>query len=279
MCVAILKPQGANLPTLETLTDCFTSNPDGAGFSVWRKDSNKVEYHKGYMKFSSFSNALKKANIKESDVAMLHFRIGTSGGKARPALTHPFPISSDYKKQKKLHGECDAVLVHNGVFSIDPEKKYVSDTMTFTKELAKIMKTGVDSKFIEWATVGNRVAILTGDGKIRRYGEWKRRSTKTDSCLYSNLAFEWKSIITRYPYYGKYCQSEYDGNVMLITDEAISREIGDYYCSECGSSICCSVEAASFKEGFACPYCGSYLDTTIVDEITEDEYLKTYFNI
>ena len=113
MCIAIYKPEG-KLLSLSTLKECYTSNPDGAGFMYAEK--KKLHIEKGFFSFQSFYDAFKK---HESKQAVIHFRIKTHG-KIDTTNCHPFAINSSIG------------FVHNGVISGFGDADH-SDTIGFNK--------------------------------------------------------------------------------------------------------------------------------------------------
>ena len=57
MCIAIYKPADKIL-SQETLTECYDSNPDGAGF-MYAQDK-KLHIEKGFFSYESFYQAFKQ---------------------------------------------------------------------------------------------------------------------------------------------------------------------------------------------------------------------------
>ena len=90
------------MPDYETLSRCFTHNPDGAGIS-WC-ENNEVKIRKGFMTFDEFNSFLvslgKRLDLTDTSLVM-HFRITTHGG-TNQSNTHPFPISKKIKDLKKI---------------------------------------------------------------------------------------------------------------------------------------------------------------------------------
>lgn len=80
MCIIVYKPAGIELPSRETLRECWDNNPHGAGL-MWA-DGERVNLQKGYMSWEDFEAALDEVT-KGIDVAStpmaLHFRIATHG--------------------------------------------------------------------------------------------------------------------------------------------------------------------------------------------------------
>ena len=75
--------------------------------------------------------------MRNNDV-VIHFRIATSGG-VTPQKTHPFEITSSYKKMEALQGTCKNVFFHNGVMSDFASTKY-SDTQNYCAMILSTIK-------------------------------------------------------------------------------------------------------------------------------------------
>ena len=56
MCIIVIKPQNVAFPSKEILKNCFTQNPDGAGFMY--PANHKVMIEKGFNNFDKFYGAL-----------------------------------------------------------------------------------------------------------------------------------------------------------------------------------------------------------------------------
>jgi len=98
MCIAIYKPEG-KIISKETLKECYTCNPDGAGFMY--AEDKKLHIQKGFFSFESFYEAYKEHEHKQ---AVIHFRIKTHG-KIDTTNCHPFAVNPSL------------AFVHNGVIS------------------------------------------------------------------------------------------------------------------------------------------------------------------
>lgn len=134
MCVAILKPIGAKMPTDSELRNCFRNNSDGAGIAYYDKTRKNVIIDKGYMREDRFIEIINRYNFDENDLVLIHCRTATHGGVA-PQLTHPFPISTDEDQMRLLDNRVESALVHNGIISGTASKHRVSDTMAFIRDV------------------------------------------------------------------------------------------------------------------------------------------------
>jgi len=109
MCIiAFAKTRKVNK---EEFRSCFNANSDGFGLA-WRS-KNKVLFKKGIMNLNEAWEFYDNKKIKGAHV--LHFRIGTSGGKTKK-LTHPFIISNDSPLTTSYSGD-GKLLFHNGIIS------------------------------------------------------------------------------------------------------------------------------------------------------------------
>ena len=115
MCIAIYKPEGKIL-SQATLTECYDSNPDGAGFMY--AENKKLHIEKGFFSFQSFYDAFKKHENKQ---IVLHFRIKTHG-KIDTTNCHPFAVNNAIG------------FVHNGIISGFGDANH-SDTIGFNQSI------------------------------------------------------------------------------------------------------------------------------------------------
>lgn len=223
MCVAVIKPSGVEIPDKETLFRCFRTNPDGAGFAIYR--NGKILIKKGYMGFDDFYNAFLKEKPQKDENIFIHFRIATHG-LVDCGNTHPFPISDDFETMRKVELEYSGkVMVHNGIFRYTKELMHcydptdtASDTMVFDRIVFDEMENFKNNKTLSYdidysdltleelialqltfhnnsmellttidhKILGSRVAVMLEDGSIEKYGDWIDHK----GCFYSNHSFE-----------------------------------------------------------------------------------------
>jgi predicted glutamine amidotransferase len=197
MCIAVVKPASAALPTKEELKRCFTSNPDGAGIA-W-VDGDTVRWAKGLMTFEAFEAKLDSLDLTDK-IAFLHFRIGTHGGKNEPTMTHPFPVTTDKEYCRHLEGAYRYVAMHNGIIGKygchikdDPRTNY-SDTVNFTAEFVASMKQ--DDGFLDFTCQdfadkikkesNDAKYVVLGDGTFKIFGAgWQVHN----GCHFSNSTY------------------------------------------------------------------------------------------
>jgi glutamine amidotransferase len=116
MCIAIYKPE-EKIISKATLKECYSSNPDGAGFMF--SDNKQLNIQKGFFNFDSFYNAYKQHQDKK---VVIHFRIKTHG-EINETNCHPFAVNNSL------------AFVHNGIINgLDGDKK-LSDTIHFNEQI------------------------------------------------------------------------------------------------------------------------------------------------
>lgn len=227
MCVIIYKKRGLNIPDRQFLLKCWIANPDGGGFAY--NDNNAVHYQKGFQKFSDFYNTLLKVN-EESKLynkdLIIHFRIGTSGGKT-PQKTHPFVITNSYRKMEKLQGTCKQSFFHNGIMSDFASDKH-SDTENFTAMiLSTIRNLEQQDTLIDYlARVNNsKFAIITRN-RVILGGDY----LSDNNMLVSNR---------NYSYYYNTQYNDFDKTKYSYISKSKSYLYDDYnyYNNQCGFDI------------------------------------------
>ena len=191
MCIIVAKRKGIELPSKETLKNCFDYNGDGAG--IMFNDGNQVFIEKGFMDFNSFYSRLealdKEFNLVNSDLA-LHFRISTSGN-VDQGNCHPYPISTETNQLRNLSLVTDIGMAHNGVIRkhIPGANSILNDTQTFIKNFVynmyssnnEFLTVGANIKALE-EEAGSKLCFLDKDNMyiIGKFIE------ETNGILYSN---------------------------------------------------------------------------------------------
>lgn len=196
MCVALIKKSGVDLPSEDILRICFKNNPHGVGFALFR--NNQIYLYKGFFTFAGFMKELKNIEPTKEEPMLIHFRVATHG-KINIENCHPFPIVDKFYKMLnpiKVFTNTD-VLVHNGKLNINITSNKFSDSMHFAKEIVGLDRkrfAGIINMAIAPTTSntrGSRIAILTKDGEIEKYGEgW----IEDDGIIYSNDSYKEFSI-------------------------------------------------------------------------------------
>ena len=206
MCVIAVKESGVSAFPESKMKAMFNHNSDGAGFAYVLDE--KVFVEKGLMSYNTFERAyallekrIKQAGKEIKDIPIvLHFRIGTHGPNSA-GLTHPFPISHDFKHLTALDYNADIVMAHNGIINSVTPRTGWSDTQQYIKDIilpmAKSNRDFYNNPFMkeimENTINGSKFVFLDKSGKVSYVGEWKEE----DGIKYSNLNHE-------YTYYGGY---------------------------------------------------------------------------
>jgi hypothetical protein len=187
MCIAIIKPKGANLPNMDILHNCWVNNSDGAGYMVMRK--GRIHIKKGFMQWKHFKKAIKREGLGKEDLAILHFRIATHGA-IDEGHCHPFPVSGKMTDLMKTETTCDYAMVHNGVFHIDV-KDALSDSQQVIKDIlapigTRVYKDQAILKLVESYVTGSRVVLLHNQFGLLIFGKW----ITAYGCQFSNSGYE-----------------------------------------------------------------------------------------
>lgn len=287
MCIVVYKPTDKLMPSEDTLRQCFTRNPDGAGYMF--PEDNKVVIKKGYMNFKAFYSAVMKdyQRLGKQTPFVLHFRIQTQGG-VNQECTHPFPISKNMVDLKQLDSESKFGLAHNGIISLTSQSGYTqyydsvtrtykydykkpdySDTMKFiTDYLALIIKKETWYKDEDTLTLieklagcSNKFAIMDGDGHTTLIGNF----IEDKGIYYSNGSYE---VYTLPP----------SNNYEQTPEEEYWEEIQKYYDFEKGEYDFPLDKCPCWEYGddSMCEYCSHYKECygSLIDD-EEDDYVDT----
>lgn len=192
MCVALIKKSGIKLPDENILKICFKNNPHGAGFAIFR--NNQIYIHKGFFTFNGFMKEINNVSPTLEEPMLIHFRVATHG-KINIENCHPFPIVDKFYKMVapiKVFNDTD-VMVHNGKLNIAITSPKFSDSMHFAKSIVGLDRkkfSGIINMAIaptETNLRGNRIAVLTKNGEIEKYGiGW----IEDDGIFYSNDSYK-----------------------------------------------------------------------------------------
>lgn len=203
MCVIVYKPKGTPIP--DTLKDCWTSNPDGAGYCLPElkhgTPTGKILIKKGFMEWEDFMNSVRTIeNPTERDI-LFHFRIATSGGVNRK-FCHPFPLTDSRRKLEASRAKTNMALCHNGIISGLGNGK-ISDTAEYIQQVVyplfratNYRQNEYTDKIIENTIDGSRFATMDKDG-VRLIGDWK----KEGECYYSNDHWNLRKYYEGWGYY------------------------------------------------------------------------------
>jgi hypothetical protein len=209
MCIAIYKPEDKVL-SLATLKECYTSNPDGAGFMY--AENKKLHIEKGFFSFQSFYDAFKKHENKQ---AVIHFRIKTHG-KIDTTNCHPFAVNNAIG------------FVHNGIISGFGDANH-SDTIGFNQSILQplVSKWGNLALFqdpiidlIEGRIGYSKLVFLDRHGNHKIMNEHK--GTWDDGVWYSNDSYKpYVAPVTTYDW--KDSKYDWKKNVTTIRTVALPK--------------------------------------------------------
>jgi len=191
MCIICVSKSGVAQPSADRLSRMFDRNPHGAGYMFSR--NGVVHIHKGFMDKADFLKQIAKEGFTADDAVVYHFRISTQAG-VTPAMTHPFPLSTEAAHLRALDIDCPCGIAHNGVISMTSTKHpTMSDTALFIQRyMHRIVRTPDDlrdkhvleilQELIGWS----KLAILDSSGYIATVGSF----VKDDGgILYSNHTY------------------------------------------------------------------------------------------
>ena len=213
MCIIVSKEKNQNIPSKKILKNCFTSNPDGAGFMY--TSNNKVRIEKGFFTFEEFYKRLKKVdkalNLYKKSLVM-HFRIGTSGGYSEGAC-HPFPVTDNISEIQKTETTSKLGMVHNGIISNFVYGK-LSDTQNFVKDFVyPLLK--INCNFLNNKNAINLLYKQSGATKLCFLDKYDNITYVgnfiTDKGIkYSNTSYKDYTYVPTYKNYKYYDWTDYD---------------------------------------------------------------------
>ncbi len=181
MCCIIHRPKGANEISEWTLKRLIRINPDGWGVSYYKDGRLKV------LKSLVMDEALDQVRkLEKEDIEFLfHVRYATHG-EVTIHNCHPYDLNN-------------GVVFHNGKINIHCYNKALSDTYYFSQRVNKYLKR---KRSIGWIVnrfkrmIGpSRLAFMSNDGKILKFGDWVERngcsfSKSPEAVTYYNSEYE-----------------------------------------------------------------------------------------
>ena len=122
MCIICVSKPGVRQPDENTIRTMFYRNPHGAGYMFAR--DGRVEIRKGFMRLDEYLRAIREERFTAADSVVYHFRISTQAG-VNPEMTHPFPLSNQPARLRRLDQSCRIGVAHNGVIRLtsDPDNE------------------------------------------------------------------------------------------------------------------------------------------------------------
>jgi len=185
MCVIASIDKGCKIEK-ENFDACFDSNPDGFGM-MYVKDS-VVVIQKTLIKkvaWNLYDYAISNGLHNDSPF-ILHFRIGTSGGKNMNNC-HPFFVNKNSNTQRRL------AFCHNGILHKGSATK--SDTVMFNEEILSKIEPDLYSgnsgafKLVEkYIGANNKLAFMNDNGEVTIVN--KTPWIKEGGILYSNSSYK-----------------------------------------------------------------------------------------
>ena len=198
MCIICVSKSGVRQPGEAAIRAMFLNNPHGAGYMVAR--GGRVEIHKGFMRLDEYLRAIRTERFTPQDSVVYHFRISTQAG-VNPEMTHPFPLSNQPGRLRRLDQICRIGVAHNGIIRLtsDPNNKRYSDTAIFVADyLSQILHTRADLRdrrklSVVYQLAQSKFAIMDGGGYIATVGEFIHER----GLLFSNASY--RALFLRKP--------------------------------------------------------------------------------
>ena len=175
MCIICVSKSGICQPDESTIRTMFHHNPHGAGYMFAR--DGRVEIRKGFMRLDECLRAIRTEHFTAADSVVYHFRISTQAG-VNPEMTHPFPLSNQPGRLRRLDQSCRIGVAHNGVIRLtsDPNNERYSDTAIFiTDHLSHIIRRRADlrdQRVLDsiFQIAQSKFAIMDGGGYVATVG-------------------------------------------------------------------------------------------------------------
>ena len=175
MCIICVSRSGVRQPGEATIRAMFLNNPHGAGYMFAR--DGRVEIRKGFMRLDEYLRAIREERFTAADSVVYHFRISTQAG-VNPEMTHPFPLSNQPGRLRRLDQSCRIGVAHNGIIRLtsDPDNEHYSDTAIFiTGYLSHIIRRRADLRDQRklntiYQLAQSKFAIMDGGGYVATVG-------------------------------------------------------------------------------------------------------------
>ena len=253
MCIISYVPKDKKIDDA-TITNMFDANPDGAGILY-----TENEVLKTYKTFDVFKLINMYHYIKDTlDTDMiLHFRIGTHGGKTFDNI-HPFLVNEDLG------------FVHNGIITSVPIDTAKSDTRMFNE----LILQELPDNFVFNEAVKELISGYIGSSKLAFMDTWQNvviinehKGTWDEGVWYSNDSYlDFNDYY--YPAYTKY-NKKHKANATVATAGTSTRYYGnDYYdnygdggedtmvnCHNCGEMVDAWEANLDLNDHYYCEAC------------------------
>ncbi|HIV31537.1 MAG TPA: hypothetical protein IAB20_11610 [Candidatus Pullichristensenella excrementipullorum] len=190
MCIICVSKSGVRQPGEAAIRAMFNRNPHGAGYMFAR--DGWVTIHKGFMDLDDYLQAIRAEHFTASDSVVYHFRISTQAG-VNPEMTHPFPLTNQPARLRKLDLRCRVGVAHNGVIQLtsDPDNDRYSDTAIFiTDYLTRMIHRRADlhdRRVLNaiFQIAQSKFAIMDGGGYVATVGEFVNEG----GLMFSNYSY------------------------------------------------------------------------------------------
>ena len=190
MCIICISKSGVRQPGEAAIRAMFNRNPHGAGYMFAR--DGWVTIRKGFMDLDDYLQAIRAEHFTTSDSVVYHFRISTQAG-VNPEMTHPFPLSNQPARLRKLDLRCRIGVAHNGVIQLtsDPSNDRYSDTAIFiTDYLTRMIHRRADLRDRRvlssvFQIAQSKFAIMDGGGYVATVGEFVNEG----GLMFSNYSY------------------------------------------------------------------------------------------
>jgi len=208
MCIIVVKPIKKPLPK-KCIENCWSGNKDGAGIMYALKGKLHVEKYVTLQDFKKRYYQLEHIVGNETNM-VLHFRFCTHGVNDITNV-HPFFINENL------------AFCHNGIFDIDIDDPFISDTQIFNEKVLKLLPVN----FLEYscltellrgyAGTDNKLVFLDNKGVYTIFNEidgiWDKGGCWFSNSGYKAREYEYTKLNNSLDYYyppNKNYQSEID---------------------------------------------------------------------
>jgi len=208
MCIIVVKPVKKSLPK-KCMDNCWKANSDGAGIMYALDGKLHIEKYMTLQDLKKRYFQLEHIVGKETNM-VLHFRFCTHGVNDITNV-HPFLVND------KL------AFCHNGIFDIDIDDPFISDTQTFNNKVLKLLPAnfleyGCLTELIRgYVSTENKLVFLDSKGKYTIFNEEDGIWDKS-GCWFSNSGYKTREyVFTKlnntldyyYPPYQNYAAKDY----------------------------------------------------------------------
>lgn len=176
MCVIIIKPANAAMPSIEELRAAYECNPHGCGFV------SETKFYKS-LSFERFLEELSE--VREDERCIIHFRLATHGS-VRRANCHPFKYNNVY-------------FAHNGILKVDAMDDRTDSETAFRNILMPIIESrGLESPELEYTItqfIGSSKFAFMYEGKIYTFGQFiKHKGRYYSNTRHINVSPRYKEM-------------------------------------------------------------------------------------